>query len=172
MSRRALRRLRGDQRGQEEPGGPEEEEEEILPAEPRNRKNRGNRKLLEERGVSNPFQLITDPDEDHRSELDSAPSAPSRLADEEEVDGEEAQENGRSLSSQAATLNKTKKKKKKRKAKKTPTDNQLDGSTESKDDLGDIDSILERIESSNGVTFQGQSTGNTDSRPLLYVEHR
>lgn len=49
---------------------------------------------------------------------------------------------------------------------------QLDGSTESKDDLGDIDSILERIESSNGVTFQGQSTGNTDSRPLLYVEHR
>ncbi|XP_018421982.1 PREDICTED: transcription factor 25 [Nanorana parkeri] len=174
MSRRALRRLRGEQRGQEEPGGPEdaEEEEEVPLAEPRNRKNRGNRKLLEERGLSNPFQLITDQDEDHHSEPDTAPSAQSRLSDEEEPDREEAQENGKSVSSQAAPSNKTKRKKKKKKTKKTPTDSQLDGSTESKDELGDIDSILERIESTNGFTFQGQSTGNTDSRPLLYVEHR
>ncbi|XP_075045169.1 ribosome quality control complex subunit TCF25 [Mixophyes fleayi] len=171
MSRRALRRLRGEQRGQEEPEGPEEEPQQPeLPT----RKNRGNRKLLEERGLSNPFQLITD--EDPQTEPNTAQVTQSRLTDEEEEpDGQEAQQNDRSgsTSTQAAPSNKTKKKKKKRKAKKTaPADGQPEGALEGGADLEDIDSILESIENTNGFMYQSQSSGNTDSRPLLYVEHR
>ncbi|KAM9302439.1 ribosome quality control complex subunit TCF25 [Gastrophryne carolinensis] len=166
MSRRALRRLRGDQRGQEEPGGPEEaaEEEEVQPAELRNRKSQGRRKLLAERGLSNPFQLITDPDED----ADNGPTAPSRVTDEEEPEAQDAQQNGDTISAN----HKPKKKKKKKKTKKTPADGQPDGSTENGEELGDIDSILERIQNSNDVALQSHSAGSTDSRPLLYVEHR
>lgn len=177
MSRRALRRLRGEQRGQEEPGGPEEveEEEEPLQPEPRNRKNKGNRKLLEERGLSNPFQLITEPDEDPPSDPDTGQTAQSRLTDEEEPSGQEKPENDSSgtTSTQTASSNKMKKKKKKRKAKKSAATDGLGGTEGGGDELGDIDSILERIENTNGISHQIQnSSSNTDTRPLLYVEHR
>lgn len=177
MSRRALRRLRGEQRGQEEPGGPEEveEEEEPLQPEPRNRKNKGNRKLLEERGLSNPFQLITEPDEDPPSDPDTGQTAQSRLTDEEEPSGQEKPENDSSgtTSTQTASSNKMKKKKKKRKAKKSAATDGLGGTEEGGDGLGDIDSILERIENTNGTSHQIQNnSSNTDTRPLLYVEHR
>lgn len=177
MSRRALRRLRGEQRGQEEPGGPEEveEEEEPLQPEPRNRKNKGNRKLLEERGLSNPFQLITEPDEDPPSDPDTGQMAQSRLTDEEEPSGQEKPENDSSgtTSTQTASSNKMKKKKKKRKAKKSAATDGQGGTEGGGDELGDIDSILERIENTNGISHQIQnSSSNTDTRPLLYVEHR
>ncbi|XP_069595112.1 ribosome quality control complex subunit TCF25 [Ranitomeya imitator] len=177
MSRRALRRLRGDQRGQEEPGGPDEleEEEEPLQPEPRNRKNKGNRKLLEERGLSNPFQLITDADEDPRSDPDTGRSAQSRLTDEDEPNREEKPDNDpcEAAAAQNGSSNKTKKKKKKRKAKKSAAaDGQPDGAAEGGDEIGDIDSILEKIENGNGITHQVQNGSNADSRPLLYVEHR
>lgn len=177
MSRRALRRLRGEQRGQEEPGGPEEveEEEEPLQPEPRNRKNKGNRKLLEERGLSNPFQLITEPDEDPPSDPDTGQTAQSRLTDEEEPSGQEKPENDSSgtTSTQTASSNKMKKKKKKRKAKKSAATDGLGGTEGGGDELGDIDSILERIENTNGTSHQIQNnSSNTDTRPLLYVEHR
>lgn len=177
MSRRALRRLRGEQRGQEEPGGPEEveEEEEPLQPEPRNRKNKGNRKLLEERGLSNPFQLITEPDEDPPSDPDTGQMAQSRLTDEEEPSGQEKPENDSSgtTSTPTASSNKMKKKKKKRKAKKSAATDGLGGTEGGGDELGDIDSILERIENTNGTSHQIQNnSSNTDTRPLLYVEHR
>ncbi|XP_040265495.1 transcription factor 25 [Bufo bufo] len=178
MSRRALRRLRGEQKGQEEPGGPEEivEEEEPLQPETRNRKNKGNRKLLENRGLSNPFQLITEPDEDPQSDPDTGQTAASRLTDEEESGGQEKPENepSEATAAQTASSNKTKKKKKKRKSKKpAAVDGQPDGAVEGGDELGDIDSILERIENTNGVVPQFQNNGgNASARPLLYVEHR
>ncbi|XP_068117538.1 ribosome quality control complex subunit TCF25 [Hyperolius riggenbachi] len=176
MSRRALRRLRGELKGQEEPGAPQdpEEEEEAQPAEPRNRKNRRNRKLLEESGLSNPFQLITDPSEDPQSDPDGNPAVQSRLTDEEEANKPEVQQNGRNegCPSQASLGDKPKKKKKKRKGKKMAADTQLDGTAEIGDELGDIDSILEKIENANGVTLQSQGGGSADTRPLLYVEHR
>lgn len=178
MSRRALRRLRGEQRGQEEPGGHEEEDEEEeqpLQPEPRNRKNKGNRKLMEERGLSNPFQLITEPDEDPQSDPDTGQMAQSRLTDEEEPSGQEKPDNDSSgtTSTQTASSNKMKKKRKKRKAKKSAPTDGLGCTEEGGDDLGDIDSILERIENTNGIAHQIQNnSSNTDTRPLLYIEHR
>ncbi|XP_075694683.1 ribosome quality control complex subunit TCF25 [Rhinoderma darwinii] len=169
MSRRALRRLRGEQRGQEEPGGPEEVEEPEQP-EPRNRKNKGNRKLLEERGLSNPFQLITEADEDPQSDPDTGQPTQSRLTDEEEPENDPSG----TTSAQMASSIKTKKKKKKRKGKKSsPADGPLNGAVEGGDEHGDIDSILERIENTNGLVNQIQNiSSNADTRPLLYVEHR
>ncbi|XP_069822171.1 ribosome quality control complex subunit TCF25 isoform X2 [Dendropsophus ebraccatus] len=178
MSRRALRRLRGEQRGQEEPGGPDEfeKEEEPLQPESRNRKNKGNRKLLEERGLNNPFQLITEADEDPQSDPDIDQSVQSRMTDEEEPSVQEKPESDLSgtTSTQTASSNKTKKKKKKKKAKKsTPADGQTDGAVERSDELGNIDSILQSIENTNGIVYQIQNNSNsTDTRPLLYVEHR
>ncbi|KAM4018207.1 ribosome quality control complex subunit TCF25 [Anomaloglossus baeobatrachus] len=173
MSRRALRRLRGDQRGQEEPGGPEgiEEEEEPAQPEPRNRKNKGNRKLLEERGLSNPFQLITEADEDPPSDADAGRKAQSRLTDGDEKPEDEP---GGPETAQTGSINKTKKKKKKRKAKKcAAAEGQPEVAAEGGDEDEDIDSILEKIENTNGIAQQVQSNGsNAESRPLLYVEHR
>ncbi|KAM4720669.1 LOW QUALITY PROTEIN: ribosome quality control complex subunit TCF25 [Rhinophrynus dorsalis] len=181
MSRRALRRLRGEQRGQEEPGvlGGEEDEDEdeklMNAPEPRARKSRGNLKLLEERGLSNPFQLIIDPDGDPQSDPDTAQVVHSGLIEEEEPDALDADQHGKQITSGAKAVpsNKPKKKKKKKKAKCQPTiENQTDAATEDVDELGDIDRILEKIESTNGLIYQDQSPGSTDSRPLLYVEHR
>ncbi|XP_053304821.1 transcription factor 25 [Spea bombifrons] len=167
MSRRALRRLRGEQRGQEEPGGPEEAgEEEVQSPEPRERRNAGNLKLLEERGVSNPFQLITDLGADSLSDTDTGPGAQPDLPEEKD-DGKEAP------ATHASAGNKPKKKKKKKKGKKiSNTENLPDAGLEDAGDLGDIDSILKRIENSNGLVYQSQTNSNTDTRPLLYVEHR
>lgn len=39
-------------------------------------------------------------------------------------------------------------------------------------DLEDIDSLLEKIEDTNGLSQQTQSGIIAGSRPLLYVEHR
>lgn len=40
------------------------------------------------------------------------------------------------------------------------------------DDLEDIDSLLEKIEDTNGLSQETQSGIIADSRPLLYIEHR
>ncbi|KAE8608554.1 hypothetical protein XENTR_v10011531 [Xenopus tropicalis] len=183
MSRRALRRLRGEQRGQEEPGAlggdenekdDEEEEAPKLP-EPRSRKARGNRKLLEERGLNNPFQLIIDHDCDARSDSNIKHVTNPRLNEEKETNtcktDQDATEDP--ALNQAAPSNKPKKKKKKKKSKKcTISENQTDGGSEDGDQLGDIDSILQKIETTNGLTYQTISSGSTESRPLLYIEHR
>ena len=40
------------------------------------------------------------------------------------------------------------------------------------DNTEDIESILVRIQNSNGPSCQNESRIFTDSRPLLYIEHR
>lgn len=40
------------------------------------------------------------------------------------------------------------------------------------DDLEDIDSLLEKIEDTNGLSQESQSGIIADSKPLLYIEHR
>ncbi|XP_009867192.1 PREDICTED: transcription factor 25, partial [Apaloderma vittatum] len=78
-------------------------------------------------------------------------------------DGEEAEQ-----PDQTPVLgNKPRKKKKKRKTKKTSA-----GETQEDNDLEDIDSLLEKIEDTNGLSRQTQGGIIADSRPLLYVEHR
>uniref|UniRef100_A0A8D0GQZ5 TCF25 ribosome quality control complex subunit n=1 Tax=Sphenodon punctatus TaxID=8508 RepID=A0A8D0GQZ5_SPHPU len=68
---------------------------------------------------------------------------------------------------QPVSSNKPRKKKKKRKNKKTPS-----GETPEEDGLENIDRILEKIDDPNGLSYQAQGGLITDTRPLLYVEHR
>lgn len=68
---------------------------------------------------------------------------------------------------QPVSANKPRKKKKKRKNKRTAA-----GETPEDDDLEDIDSILEKMEDSSGLSYETKSGVIADSRPLLYVEHR
>ncbi|NXW72619.1 TCF25 factor, partial [Hirundo rustica] len=190
MSRRALRRLRGEQRGQEGPGlselgldpGPERAREGGPPPAP-GKGLRGPPRA----GVSNRFELIpAEESEDEPaareeradtrlSEQDTAGGSQEGSKDRgkegavtEETDGDgqregqEAEQQDRSL----ATSNKPRKKKKKRKTKKNSA-----GETVEENDLEDIDSLLERIEDP-GLAPQSQGGITADSRPLLYVEHR
>uniref|UniRef100_A0A8C0H683 Transcription factor 25 n=1 Tax=Chelonoidis abingdonii TaxID=106734 RepID=A0A8C0H683_CHEAB len=46
------------------------------------------------------------------------------------------------------------------------------GETPEDDDLEDIDSILEKMEDSSGLSYETKGGVIADSRPLLYVEHR
>ncbi|NWR00030.1 TCF25 factor, partial [Paradoxornis webbianus] len=191
MSRRALRRLRGEQRGQEGPGlgelgldpGPERAREGGPPPAP-GKGPRGPSRA----GVSNRFELIPAEEEsedepaageerpDTRlSEQDTAGGSQEGSKDRskegavpEETDGDghregqEAEQQDRAL----ATSNKPRKKKKKRKTKKNSA-----GETVEDNELEDIDSLLERIEDPR-LAPQSQGGVTTDSRPLLYVEHR
>ncbi|XP_037265202.1 transcription factor 25 isoform X2 [Falco rusticolus] len=185
MSRRALRRLRGEQRGQEEPGlgqlgleaGPEPEpgREGSPPAIP-GRGCRGSARA----GVSNRFELIT------AEELEDEP--PSReervdarlgeqdagegnnkgaVTEETEGDGQGDGEEAEQPDQTPVLSNKPRKKRKKRKTKKSSA-----GETLEDNDLEDIDSLLEKIEDTSGLSQQTQSGIIADSRPLLYVEHR
>ncbi|XP_066183514.1 ribosome quality control complex subunit TCF25 [Sylvia atricapilla] len=186
MSRRALRRLRGEQRGQEGPGlgelGLDPGPERARQGGPPPVSGKGPRA-----GISNRFELIpAEESEDEPaageeradtrlSEQDTAggsqegskdSSKEGTVAEETDGDGQregqEAERQDRSL----ATSNKPRKKKKKRKTKKNSA-----GETVEDNDLEDIDSLLERIEDSR-LAPQSQGGVTTDSRPLLYVEHR
>ncbi|XP_053808403.1 transcription factor 25 isoform X1 [Vidua chalybeata] len=191
MSRRALRRLRGEQRGQEGPGlgelgldpGPERAREGGPPPTP-GKGPRGPPRA----GVSNRFELIpAEESEDEPaageeragtrlSEQDTAGGSqegsrdrskegavtPSETDGDGQREGQEAEQPDRTL----ATSNKPRKKKKKRKTKKNSA-----GETVEDNDLEDIDSLLERIEDPR-LAPQSQGGITADSRPLLYVEHR
>ncbi|KAF4789229.1 Transcription factor 25 [Turdus rufiventris] len=184
MSRRTLRRLRGEQRGQEGPGlgelglepGPERAREGGPPPAP-GKGPRGPRRA----GVSNRFELI--PAEESEDEAVAGEERPdTRLSDQdtaggnqdrskegavtEETDGDGQREGQEQLDQTLATSNKPRKKKKKRKTKKNSA-----GETVEDNDLEDIDSLLERIEDPR-LAPQSQGGITTDSRPLLYVEHR
>ncbi|XP_062997039.1 ribosome quality control complex subunit TCF25 [Elgaria multicarinata webbii] len=198
MSRRALRRLRGESRGQalleeEAPpppppsGGPEggrggeEEEEEEEGGERLSRPGcrRRRRGQHEPAGrVANLFELITneEPEDDLASkevkddsrlqEEDDAEAGPGGLETDRRKEGEEAEQPDQ----MPVSNNKSRKKKKKRKNKKNASGETLCAPDE--DNSEDIESILVRIENSNGPSCQSQSRVVTDSRPLLYVEHR
>ncbi|XP_069491664.1 ribosome quality control complex subunit TCF25 [Ambystoma mexicanum] len=198
MSRRALRRLKGDQRGQE-PLGPlevqsgSEEEEEVKSR--ALRKNKKGKKLLLERGVCNVFELITDADGDPEEHpASNGTVADSRLLEQEETKrnhgttseelagdllgegdeeaGEEEEEKDRQLQKTASlqpnSSNKPKKKKKRKSKRNLPPETAELGCL----DLENIDNIIEHIENGHGPSHQSQSGTCTDNRPLLYVEHR
>nr|XP_030138347.3 transcription factor 25 [Taeniopygia guttata] len=193
MSRRALRRLRGEQRGQEGPGpglgelglhpGLEHAREGGPPPAP-GKGPRGPPRA----DVSNRFELIPAEEsedepaageerpEPRLSEQDTAgrsqegsrdrskegAGSPPETDGDGQREGQEAEQTDRTL----ATSNKPRKKKKKRKTKKNSA-----GETVEDNDLEDIESLLERIEDP-GLAPQSQGGISTDSRPLLYVEHR
>ncbi|XP_032557130.1 transcription factor 25 isoform X1 [Chiroxiphia lanceolata] len=190
MSRRALRRLRGEQRGQEGPGlgqlgidpGPERAREAGPPPPPGSRPRAT---------ISNRFELI--PAEESEDEpVTGEEQVDTRLSEQDTAggnkegnkernkernkegavaedtdDGQREGEEAEQLDQMPASSNKPRKKKKKRKTKKTSA-----GDTAEDNDLEDIDSLLERLEDPSGLSLPSQGGLITDSRPLLYVEHR
>ncbi|NXI99333.1 TCF25 factor, partial [Psophia crepitans] len=90
-------------------------------------------------------------------------AATEETAGDGQRDGEEAEQPDQ----MPVLSNKPRKKKKKRKTKKTSAAETLEDN-----ELEDIDSLLEKIEDTNGLSQQTQSGIIGDNRPLLYVEHR
>nr|XP_020740898.1 transcription factor 25 [Odocoileus virginianus texanus] len=183
MSRRALRRLRGEQRGQE-PLGPsalqfvlhddDDVEEECPKRGPGGRRPRGAGK--EGVRVNNRFELINIED------LDEAPGVNGERTDcllvDAVVSGNKRRaQSGHSESTrggdaadtavpseQSNASSKLRKKKRKQKNKKTAGETSENG-------LEDIDRILERIEDASGASRPGPPPLST-KKHVLYVEHR
>ncbi|KAG8144244.1 putative Transcription factor 25 protein [Naja naja] len=182
MSRRALRRLRGECRGQgllgEEPearGSGEDEEitgNQLPPVCGGGRRRQGPRREPLER-VANPFELINTEglDEDLVSKEENDDS---RLQEGGNPTTEEAKpewpESDKREERESTANNKSRKKKKKRKNKKNSSGEALFLGDD--DQVENIESILLSIESSSGPPCQSQSRLVTDNRPLLYIEHR
>ncbi|KAM6429960.1 ribosome quality control complex subunit TCF25 isoform 2-T2 [Liasis olivaceus] len=199
MSRRALRRLRGESRGQgllgEDPalggldaGGSGEDDdgegagEELLPVSGggRRRRRRGPRREPLQR-VANPFELINSEglDEDlaakeemDDSRLQEGGGPMTKEAEPEGLESGRREEGGEAeqLDQMSIANNKSRKKKKKKKNKKNPSGEALFPGDD--DQVEDIESILLSIENSSGPPCQSQSRLVTDNRPLLYIEHR
>ncbi|NXL19603.1 TCF25 factor, partial [Setophaga kirtlandii] len=179
MSRRALRRLRGEQRGQEGPGlgelglGTDPGRgvlEQIpgeccpcssslclqIPAEESEDEAAAGEERLSEQDPAGGTP------EGSRDRSQEGAVTPSETHSDGQREGQEAEQPHRML----ATSNKPRKKKKKKKTKKNSA-----GETVEDNELEDIESLLERIEEP-GLAPQSPGGVSTDSRPLLYVEHR
>ncbi|XP_060779229.1 transcription factor 25 [Neoarius graeffei] len=182
MSSRALRRLKGKQRGQEDlnirdlklTGGErkgveleeeeeereeeeEEEEEEVVVLQPAksSREKAKKKKSKNQKNISNIYELIgeaADTDGNKTQSDDESIPAPGK---QEKSDSNEK------------TNNKKKKKKKKRKKASA-----ADAPEEPLKDDDDIDALLETIEKENSLCVQSEDGGVSGHRPLLYVEHR
>lgn len=179
MSSRALRRLRGKQRGQEaldlgdltlddspeEQATTEEEQVEtanVSPLSDRKSTQKG-KKNKAQKNVSNIFELIGDTDETEKN-----------VPDEE---GEDLNRNSKSVvensgtdeqQQQCLSGDKIKKKRKNKKKKNKVTTE--DGEEAVQDD--NIDSLLENLEMSSSPTLQNEECGVSDRRSVLHVEHR
>lgn len=179
MSSRALRRLKGKQRGQEElsiqdlqlkeeqavdlqdEDDGEECEAVVLPTKKSN--NRKARKNKAQKNISNIFELIGDAENEIERNTDDD------VAVKQPVEPDASNGNTQETEKQPAELNddeaSKKKKKKKKKKKAVNSGPQEDGGD-------DIDAILETIEKTNGVSHQCDDAVTFDSRPVLWVEHR
>nr|XP_025860811.1 transcription factor 25 isoform X2 [Vulpes vulpes] len=184
MSRRALRRLRGEQRGQE-PLGPgalqfvlhddDDAEEEGPKRGPGGRRSRGAGK--EGVCVNNRFELINIEDLEEgpvlngeRSDClltDAVVSGNKRRSQSGSADTKKAGEAADKAvpPEQSNISGKLRKKKKKQKNKKNTTGEILENGLE------DIDRILERIEDSSGLNRPGPPPLSS-KKHVLYVEHR
>uniref|UniRef100_W5K7P7 Transcription factor 25 (basic helix-loop-helix) n=1 Tax=Astyanax mexicanus TaxID=7994 RepID=W5K7P7_ASTMX len=177
MSSRALRRLKGKQRGQEDldlaelrveeeeeaagEGEELEEQEEVL--QPVRGAGRKTKRSKSQKNISNIYELIGDPDND----TDKSPT------DEENVltgrsHGVQKQECQPDMETTKSDSNEKLKKKKKKKKKKTAPGDVQEESTAG----DDIDALLETIEKTNGLSHQSEDSGVSGHRPVLYVEHR
>ncbi|KAM3876991.1 ribosome quality control complex subunit TCF25 [Diretmus argenteus] len=185
MSSRALRRLRGKQRGQEaldlgqegegQQQAEEEAEDEELDAATLQSNKNSNRKAKKnkaQKNRSNIYELICDAEnEAEKCSADEDPDKPDANddvgtenrgnRDAEKIGPKQEETSTKSLSGE-----KVKRKKKKKKKKITSEDTQEDVADD------DIDALLETLEQSNGLTLQNEGCGGSDSRPVIYVEHR
>lgn len=171
MSTRALRRLKGKQRGQEALGpedltegdGPEEPLESANVTAPSS-SNRKAKKNKAQKNFSNIYEVICDvdveeekisPDEDAEKRDNQTTDQASQRIDDTNCDV-----------SGSKSADKTKKRKKKKKNKMTSENGQEAAPDES------IDLILENLEQSHNHCLQSDSGGSPDRRCVLHVEHR
>ncbi|XP_044203740.1 transcription factor 25 isoform X1 [Thunnus albacares] len=188
MSSRALRRLRGKQRGQEAldfgdltfGDSPEEEEEQQLdtasvsPPSNSNGNSRKAKKNKAQKNFSNIYELICDadkeaekisPDEDSEKPDGNKTSGTGR---NDNKDVERSSQKQEEVSTKSLSGDRVKKKKKKKKTKVTSEDGQCQNAAP--DD--NIDLLLESLEQSSGQGLQNEDCGGSDRRSVLHVEHR
>lgn len=183
MSSRALRRLKGKQRGQEaldlgslvssEDQAAEVKEEDDQPPPYTKNSTRKAKRKEPQKNLNNIYELICEAEnEADKTSMDENTGA---------VKPEEIGEEGREKSdigdtekripqaenaAKSAPGDKVKKKKKKKKKKNTSGDGQDEAAEE------DIDALLETMEQLDGLSLQTNSCGESESRPVLHVEHR
>ncbi|KAK5873894.1 hypothetical protein PBY51_018895 [Eleginops maclovinus] len=176
MSTRALRRLKGKQRGQEAldavdltlDNSPEEQLDRASVSPPSDSKGRKAKKNKAQKNFSNIYELICDAD--NEAEVIS-PDEEADKPDENKTSGtgkkdhiektDQKQENA----STKPSGDRVKKKKKKKKTKVT-----TEGQEAVPED--NIDLILENLEQSSGLGLQNEDCGGSDRRSVLHVEHR
>nr|XP_023646133.1 transcription factor 25 [Paramormyrops kingsleyae] len=184
MSSRALRRLRGKQRGQEaidpcdlriedgaetlELGEQEEALEEGVLQTAKN-SSRKSKKNKAQKNLINIYELICDAENDTEKCLTDEETG-ARI--EEKSDSRHNEKEcplGDTSTERANTTEKACKKKKKKKKKKAAT---VEDTQQEEVPRDDLDALLETIDSTNGLSHHTGTCGNSDSRPVLYVEHR
>ncbi|XP_037672370.1 LOW QUALITY PROTEIN: transcription factor 25 [Choloepus didactylus] len=182
MSRRALRRLRGEQRGQKPlgPGALQFVLREDDDAEEGSKRGLGGcrHRGAEKEGVrvNNRFELINTEDLEEETPMDGersdcVPAGPvasrnrGRVKRNAESKKDGDGDDGAVPPEQSNSSGKLRKKKKKQKTKKNATGETSDNGLE------DIDRILERIEDSSGLQRPGPPPVSA-RRHVLYVEHR
>ncbi|XP_069549725.1 ribosome quality control complex subunit TCF25 isoform X1 [Brachyistius frenatus] len=187
MSTRALRRLRGKQRGQEaldsgditSGDSPEEQAEEekldaanVSPPSNGRGSSRKSKKNKAQKNFSNIYELICDADNEAEK---ISPDEEAEKPDRNQTNGTEKNDNGdnekpdekhEDVSSMSSSGERVKKKKKKKKTKVTTEDGQEAAPADN------IDVLLENLEQSNGVSLQNEDCGGFDRRSVLHVEHR
>ncbi|XP_015229896.1 PREDICTED: transcription factor 25 isoform X1 [Cyprinodon variegatus] len=187
MSTRALRRLKGKQRGQEGldfgdlslGDSPEEQAEaeehldtanvaNVSPPSSSKGSSRKAKKNKAQKNFSNIYELICDAE--NEAEKVSPDEEPERnKASETKKDDEKDDENKDQKHQEESTKSedRVKKKKKKKKTKTPSEDGQGNGVA-----TDNIDLLLENLDQSNGVSLQSDDCGGSIRRSVLHVEHR
>ncbi|XP_070816683.1 ribosome quality control complex subunit TCF25 [Chaetodon trifascialis] len=183
MSTRALRRLRGKQRGQEaldvgdltlgdspeEQAAGEEEQLDVSPPSTTKGNNRKAKKNKAQKNFSNIYELIGDADnEAEKISPDEEADKPggNKTSGEEKNDNrdvEKPEQKDEEASTKSLTGDRVRKKKKKKKKTKVASEGGQDDN---------IDLLLENLEQSNGLSLQNEDCGGSDRRSVLHVEHR
>ncbi|XP_034724618.1 transcription factor 25 [Etheostoma cragini] len=183
MSTRALRRLKGKQRGQEAldlgdltlGDSPEEQaagEEEQLDTANSKASRRKAKKNKAPKNVSNIYELIGEADNEAEN---ISPDEEAEKPDGNKTSGSEKNDNRgikkpdqkqEDASTKSLSGDRGKKKKKKKKTKVTS-----EGGQEAVPD-DNIDLLLENLEQTNGLSLQNEDCGGSDRRSVLHVEHR
>uniref|UniRef100_A0A1A8F974 Transcription factor 25 (Basic helix-loop-helix) n=1 Tax=Nothobranchius korthausae TaxID=1143690 RepID=A0A1A8F974_9TELE len=183
MSTRALRRLRGKQRGQEaldlgdlgeSPEEQAEVETEEVPHESANvstsninNNSRKAKKNKVQKNTSNIFELICDADEVEKISPDDEAEKPGRAekSDKAKSDNRGIERLAQSQEGVSAKSGDRGKKKKKKKKKVTSEDGQ-------RLEPDNIDLLLENLEQSDGLSLQSDENGGCNKKSVILVEHR
>ncbi|KAM6950557.1 ribosome quality control complex subunit TCF25 isoform 2-T2 [Lycodopsis pacificus] len=182
MSTRALRRLKGKQRGQEAldlgdltlGDSSEEQLDSANVSPPSNSKDssRKTKKNKAQKNFSNIYELIGDADNEAEkiSPDEEAEKPDGNTTNDTETNDisetEEPDQKHEKTSTKSLSGDRVKKKKKKKKTKVTSEDGQEAVPDEN------IDLLLQNLEQSNGLSLQSEDCSGSDRRSVLHVEHR